>query len=639
MNGRASGWLPDVAAHARSRVESVTNLPPCYRLVLSPTAGENWLPYDRCSNMDSNESNRSKRRSLWSTEATVTRERFRAVAAKQGPPLAVSFAICLAIVGPWLRPGYIFATDFSGPRYFPLPTEATSFAPLQIVLALLARVLPGDVVGKVLILAIFFVAAFCAYQAAPTQSLTARAAASVVYTFNPFVYDRISYGQLTVLAGYALLPLVALALRRLLAHPDLRSALGLAAVFAAIGAVDIHFIVIATALSVCLVGAYVLLEGHAIAYIKRLGSRLLIAIGSFLVVGAYWILPFLLGTSLEARTLNQIGDADLRAFSTTTDDQLGLVANILGLHGFWAEQTHRYVPLKLFVPLWPLILLVLLAMCLVGAYAGVRAAKSSSPTGTRALVIGLGIAAALSLLLAMGVSESHTAALVGWMDAVMPQYRGMRDAGKWISVLALTYSQLVALGAAAMLTWSRARITTESVRETVIAAITAAAIAAPLYYGNGLLYGAHDQIRPSSYPVGWYAADRVLAADPNPGRTVFLPWHGYLALSFVRNTDRVVGNPAPLFFSVPVVASQDVEIPGVRPPTDDPDQALIPRLVAAGPQADWAAALATRGFKYLLVAREADWKSFTYFDETAGLQPVGDFTSILVYRNLLWHPS
>ncbi|HEX2712295.1 MAG TPA: hypothetical protein VHM88_08740, partial [Candidatus Acidoferrales bacterium] len=157
----------------------------------------------------------------------------------------------------------------------------------------------------------------------------------------------------------------------------------------------------------------------------------------------------------------------------------------------------------------------------------------------------------------------------------------------------------------------------------------------PLYYGNGILYGMHRQILPSAYPSGWYAADRVLATDPHPGRAVFLPWHGYLELSFVRNANRVVASPAPLFFSVPVVASQDLEIPGI-PPRENPDQMFLATLVAHGPTIDWAPQLAAHGFKYVLLARELDWKDYGYLDQQPGLQLVHDFGSIELYVNALW---
>lgn len=121
------------------------------------------------------------------------------------------------------------------------------------------------------------------------------------------------------------------------------------------------------------------------------------------------------------------------------------------------------------------------------------------------------------------------------------------------------------------------------------------------------------------------------------GGPSFCRWHGYLALSFVHNSNRVVANPAPLFFSVPVVASTDLEIPGISPPLNDPDQRALASLVAAGGSIEWAPALTTRNFKYVLLAKELDWTSYGYLARQAHLDLVGDYGSILLYENVLWH--
>ena len=553
-------------------------------------------------------------------------------------PAALAAAICIAIVGPWLWPGYVFATDFSGPRHFSFPTAPTSFAPLQVALALLGSIFEGSTVGKMLIIAILFSAAFFAYQAAPTIGFVPRAAASLVYTFNPFVYDRISYGQLTVLAGYSLLPLVALSVRRLLLRPNAAWAGATAASLAAVASVDIHFVVISALLFASLGAAHAFARIPRQAYIFDLSRNVALTVVLFAVLQAYWIIPTLRGESVEAHTLSRITDADLAAFGSASDSHLGLLLNIVGLYGFWAERTDRYVSLKDFVPQWPLILAFMLLVCSIGIVVGVRAPGATGPNRVRALVIGLALAAAASTVLAIGISEPHTARLVRWIDSVAPAYRGMRDASKWIAVIALFYSQTTALGVAALLEECNKRVLPGVARDSLIAVVTAVALAAPLYYGSGLLYGAHGQIRPSSYPPGWYSADHLIASDPSHPRTLFLPWHGYIALSFVHNTDQVVANPAPLFFSTNVLASSDLEIPGIAPPAE-PDQRTISKLVASGAEGEWATILAAQDVKYVLIAREADWMKYSYFANLPGLELVSDYNSILLYRDAMWTGS
>jgi hypothetical protein len=107
-----------------------------------------------------------------------------------------------------------------------------------------------------------------------------------------------------------------------------------------------------------------------------------------------------------------------------------------------------------------------------------------------------------------------------------------------------------------------------------------------------------------------------------------------MTLSFVRNENSVVAPPAPSFFSTPVLVSANPDVPGTAVPTD-PDQVAIADLVAAGDQARWAEVLASRNVKYVLLAREVDWRSYAYLSQQPGLELVGDYGSIVLYRNNL----
>jgi hypothetical protein len=207
----------------------------------------------------------------------------------------------------------------------------------------------------------------------------------------------------------------------------------------------------------------------------------------------------------------------------------------------------------------------------------------------------------------------------------------MRDAGKWAALLALVYSQLFGLGTAGILAWVRARPRTAIGTEWLAPVATGLLLALPLYYGNGLLYGSHGEIKPSPYPAGWYAADRVLASDPHAGRALFLPWHEYESYSFIQNQNKVVASPAPSFFSIPVLASANPEVGGIAAPTD-PEQVAISNLVGSGSQGDWAKVLTKLKVKYVLLAREVDFASFWYLDYLPDFVKVGDYGSIVLYR-------
>jgi hypothetical protein len=497
---------------------------------------------------------------------------------------------------------------------------------LQLVLALVSRALSSEVTGKLLIFGLLFVAASTAYHAVPRGGFVPRAAASIVYLFNPFVFGRLHYGQLFLLAGYAVLPWVALRLRRLLVESNMAAGILASLSLSLLGILSIHLFMVAGFLALALFASFIVAAKDKPTYLRRLVPVLFLTGGATLAASAYWVFPILIGSGPEGTVIGGIGAGDLTAYAAVPDRKLGLLPNLLGLYGFWAEGTGRFASMKNFVPLWPAALALLLVTSAIGAISALKDREDQIAPW----VVGLLVAVVIALTLESGVSQPVTSVLVRWLDA-FPIYRGMRDAGKWAALLALVYSQLFALGSVAILDWIHKR-RRPMARYWLPPIAAGLLLAFPLYYGNGLLFGMHREIRPSQYPAGWYAADQVLAADAHPGRVLFLPWHEYMGLSFVKNQNRVVASPAPTFFSIPVLVSADPEVIGIAPP-NSPDQQAVSSLVHEGAGGRWAEVLASRGVKYVLVAREVNWRSYSFLDNQAGLVKIGDYGSIVLYRN------
>jgi hypothetical protein len=541
--------------------------------------------------------------------------------------------LTLVIAGPWLLPGYLFGTDWPGHRRIPFPTGLSSSAPLQAALSLASSAIGGEATGKFLFLAILFTAAVSAYRAVPAGGFVPKAVAASIYVANPFVYGRLHYGQVFLLAGYAILPWVATRFRLLLDEPRVITAILAAISVTLLGILSLHLFFEAAILIGTLAIAQIISRLKTPGNSTRLAASMLLTAFATLVASAYWIVPLLSGRGSEGLTVARITVGDVAAFAAVPDRSFGLLPNLLGLYGFWAEATGRFDSMKAFVPAWPVVLSLLLILCSVGALAAFwRHDKTMRPW-----VAGLVGAAAVALILEMGVSHPLTSGLVRWLDANFYPYKGLRDAGKWAALLALGYSQLAALGVVAIFEWVNKYAPPRLRSEWVASTLAGLLLVLPLYYGNGLLYGAHGEIKPSQYPAGWYTADRVLASDAHPGRTLFLPWHDYMSYSFIQNQNSVVASPAPTFFSVPILASANPEVPGIVPPASA-DQVAVAALVKEGSQGRWAEVLAALNVKYVLVAKEVDWKSYAYLDSQQGITRVADFGQILLFRNNLVSP-
>src|SRR5207245_5087486 len=117
------------------------------------------------------------------------------------------------------------------------------------------------------------------------------------------------------------------------------------------------------------------------------------------------------------------------------------------------------------------------------------------------------------------VSTPVTAGAVTWVDAHFALYRGMRDAGKWAAILAFVYSQLGGIGASAIEAQVNARWSDPRRADLVRGLAAALLLAVPLYYGNGLLFGAHGEIKPSQYSAGCYPVHHLLTSQLRTART------------------------------------------------------------------------------------------------------------------------
>ena len=140
----------------------------------------------------------------------------------------------------------------------------------------------------------------------------------------------------------------------------------------------------------------------------------------------------------------------------------------------------------------------------------------------------------------------------------------------------------------------------------------------------------------SSYPASWTEARSMLQREASSSNTLFLPWHGYLALSFAHG--RVVSNPAPSFFDTPVLASRSVGEGPAAADNSDPRDAAVAALLARGAQLhSLGACLATLGVSHVLVADDADAARYSFLTRQSDLVVERRWTDLVLYRNT--HPT
>ena len=294
--------------------------------------------------------------------------------------LGVAITVAVLVLGPLLlHRGFALRGDMVFvPRqpwkdaWLGLDDSVARFVPGDAFVSLTTQVLPGDLLQKVLLVGGFVLGGVGAARLVGWAPGLGRAAAVVLFLWNPWVHDRLAIGQWGVVVGYLLLPWMVLAAVRL------RDRLpgGASAVVAWLGAAAIFspasgLVALVTALAVVLVR-------------PRLRSAAA-TLGAGVLVNLPWILPSLLGSAPGTAPAGQFA-----AFRSAGESSLGTLASVLSLGGIW--KTSVVAPERTSV------VIVLLACALtVVAVTGLRWV----PHEQRALVVGLGALATAAVLLAM----------------------------------------------------------------------------------------------------------------------------------------------------------------------------------------------------------------------------------------------
>ena len=421
--------------------------------------------------------------------------------------------------------------------------------------------------------------------------------ASIFVVVNPFVFQRLFVGQLAVLFGYALLPLVT---RSLILSVDRRGVAHWAGAgwIAFVGALDVHFIWIALVLLLAVV-----------AWRHNLRTLLwgVLTLMIVAVLDAYLFVPYLLQKATVA-----VGSPDLAAFRTAGSSHYGLFVNVAGLYGFW--RSGPILP-KAYVPAWPILLAAILLVAGRGVWSALHNPKLRDTAGV------LLIAGILAYFLALG-SQGPTGFVFDFMYRHLPGFAVMREPEKFSALLALAYAVFFALGIQALVADIKSR--------RVQLAAGALALAAIVGYTPNIFWGLGGQIKPSRYPADYAVADKVMGTGP--GRILSLPLNEYETFSYTGNRD--IANPAPVVFSRRVIVGGIVDAGPLTTNSLSPENAYLQQVMALGPSvSDVGQLVAQLGVRYVVMFDTADWRSYSWISRQLDLKLVYSGPDVQVYRN------
>jgi len=525
------------------------------------------------------------------------------LAARAVPALA-GLALGLLALGPGLRRGFLLSYDMVVVPRQPFTPALAGLAggppravPSDAVVAAASRVLPADLVQKLLLLSIFALACSGAAALLAREPWFARLAAGVFYTWNPFVAERLIIGQWALLLGYAGLPWALRAVTTgTVASWRGAGRLGVALLPAIVGGFAAMTVTALVVLPAAVLarppgapdtgrGLAAAVTGPPGAARRRAGERAragLAALGVLTVGSLPWLIPSL------ARAV-YADPAGVAAFAARADTPFGTLGSLVMLGGMWNAQA---------VPAgyggWWSVLWLALVLAAAGGYVAFGVRRHRWP--------GLGVAAVAGLVIAgLGVTAPGRDVLRS-LGGAWPGFAVLRDGQQFIAPLALAE----ALGAGLLVSWAaRPRMPLAAGEDGGPPAradraglvIAVALLLAPVLLLPGLAWGAAGHLRPAGYPASWLNAARLIDGSRPAGKVLLLPWTAYRRPAW--NGGRAMLDPWPRLLSRPVIWNDGPQVGTVQMWPDDPDARRLSAVIAApGPL---TTALAAAGVRFVIV--------------------------------------
>ena len=270
--------------------------------------------------------------------------------ARRGRPLLaaaialLSAALCLrTLLG---TGGYVLQVDIGfGPQAPRLRPD--THLPIDAVQSGLTQLLGGAMTGRIYLMVALVVCSLGPMVLLRRAPLPAMAIGGLLGVFNPWTYDRLMEGQWAVAAAAGVLFVWVAAWEALGRRTSLRRATALAVPTAVAVMLDPHAI---ADVAVLLVVASVACRIWTNTDRARMVGLSMALAAVVLVPG---IIGFFVGGGVGSfNSLSRVSEVDFTTFAVAGGPGLGMVVNLLSLHGFWAEQVGRFPSPDAGFPLW-----------------------------------------------------------------------------------------------------------------------------------------------------------------------------------------------------------------------------------------------------------------------------------------------
>lgn len=532
------------------------------------------------------------------------------------------FLLALIIMGPLLGPGLILTLDsplalnFEFAEYFSLSTTGSesvfaatyNSAPIAAVLHGLDLFLPFQVVQKAWLVLLLWLCAVGASRL-PYVKGAGSYYAGFFYLVNPFTYIRFVSGQWGLLGAYALIPFAVTSFINLLEDPSRKRIVTFTLILTLIAHLQIHGL----ALALLVLGLLYVVRCFAVPGSFRESLRSIgWSGGLFLVLNSFWITRFVVagGGVTKNMPVSELGY--FAAFPPL---------DVLSLRGSWLRDA--FVDTSDLIPVWWLLFFPLMVLAVYGLI------SMWDNTRIRWLALGLAFTGLFGLVMAAGPGTPVSGGLFTSLWEEIPLYRGFRETHKFVALLALVYAYLGAFGLQTL--WERIQQRAMWPSWTPHATTGALIILAAVYALP--IFGAWGQVKPTNYPEDWRTVRSILDDDPDDFNVLVLPWHMYMDFDWLPNRWKNLANPAPNFFSQPVISGDNIEITANYSDSSNPNSRHVEELLRDRDELDdFGSLIAPLGAKYVILFKTADYEAYGFLKEQLDMEPVFEGETIVLFR-------
>lgn len=433
----------------------------------------------------------------------------------------------------------------------------------------LTSVVPGDVLQRLVLVLVLLGAAAGASRLTWSLPFLARAAAVVLYVWNPYVHERLAIGHWALLCGYAALPWAAWAVVRLRdagERDERRRAWAVLLVALAVAGWSSPTGGVMVAASAACLG---------LGRPALLWRTVVVA----MAVNLPWIVPAF-GNGADQLGPDVFG---VEAFAARADTPFGTVGSVFTLGGIWKESI---VPAARADLLLASVGLAVLLLAVWGLWIGRR--QALLPVGP-ALTLTVG-----ALFVALVGALEPVRPLVDWVVLHVPGGGLLRDGQKWVAPWALVASAGLGLAVARLVALS-------SRQSRWGAAWVVGVVLAPVMALPSMALGLGGFLHSDPFPTEWDEMRHEMESLNLAGeQVVVLPFSTYRRFDW---TPRTVLDPAPRYFPGRMVTEDALSVPEG---TVGGESALALQVREARSAEEMTRVLSDTGVRWALVHRSTD---------------------------------